>query len=136
MVSGTRFPNSLEALSDANSMALLDRQVAEVLACPAAWGGIDALEPLVLTLAMLRAKVADPDADDRAVLRDYRRFLAHRVGPGAADLKTRLGADATESQMRDILREYLDSLPAQPAQAGGVQLVDITKPHYLHKRAS
>jgi hypothetical protein len=127
---------------------LLDQRLEEILECPAGWGGVDALEPLVLTLMMLRAKTADPMADERQVLRDYRRFLAPRVGPGSADLKTRLGAEATDVKMRDILREYVECmrrdgsgraisrLPDPPPQRriGGDEVIDIARPHY--ERAS
>jgi len=130
-------------------IGLLDRKLEEILGCPTGWGGIEALEPLVLTLLMLRATIADPGADERAILRGYRRFLADRVGPGAADLRTRLGAAATEATMTEIMRDYANTqrtpapdlqaaqLPEPPIQRGiGGDAVDITRPHYVPRRAS
>jgi hypothetical protein len=128
---------------------LLDQRLERILGCPGGWGGIEALEPLVLTLLMLRASAVDPAIDERAVLRKYRRFLGERVGPGAADLMTRLGSDATEEKMIEILREYAEreqatpgdlrrsQLPEPPSerQIAGGKVIDISQPH-LPRRAS
>lgn len=139
-----------ESDEQAAFVSLLDQRLEEILRCPAGWGGVDALEPLVLTLLMLRSKVADPTVDERLVLREYRRFLASHVGAGSADLKTRLGPDASEARMSDILRAYVDCLrpsesdlaaarlpePPRQRRIGGDTVVDIARPHYQYERAS
>ena len=42
------------------------------------------------------------------LVKRYKRFLAERLGPGPADLRTRLGEDASEARMIEILREFAD----------------------------
>jgi hypothetical protein len=137
-------------MSHTDSIRLLDHKLEQILGCPSGWGGVDAIEPLVLTLLMLRASLADPPADERGVLRDYRRFLAERFGGGATDLKSRLGSDASESSMVAVLREYANRqrgkvtdlhgtpppTPPDPRPIGGDEIVDITRPHNAKRRAS
>ncbi len=52
----------------------IDAKVGEILDVPESWGGADVLEPLVLALLQLRARVeAGASADsDAQVLRRYR----------------------------------------------------------------
>jgi hypothetical protein len=112
--------SELDGIRRDDVVALLDRRLAEVLDRPAGWGGIDALEPLVLTLLMLRTQVVNPVADERAVVRTYRRFLAVEFGAGAADLRTRLGADASLARVVDVLRRFVAQATGRPLEASEV----------------
>jgi hypothetical protein len=114
--------SELDGIQRDDVVALLDRRLAEVLDCPAGWGGIDALEPLVLTLLMLRTQVVNPVADERAVVRTYRRFLAVEFGAGGADLCTRLGADASLARVVDVLRRFVAQATGRPLDAPEVLL--------------
>ncbi|MFV8751242.1 hypothetical protein ACNOYE_11925 [Nannocystaceae bacterium ST9] len=85
----------------------IDRRIDQVLKYPEGWGGVDALEPLVLMLLMLRAGVDESTSDDRTVVAEYRKSLGQRVGGGAADLRARLGEDCSIDRMVEILREHV-----------------------------
>lgn len=127
-------------------LALIDEKLDQVLEQPAGWGGVEALEPVILVLLMLRNRVADPTASEREVIQSYRKFLAERAGPGASDLRSRLGSACSLERMVEILREHVDC-----AQATGIVPTVIpevaaerpirreqpaAEPHYLHRQAS
>lgn len=92
---------------------LIDRRLDQVLKYPQGWGGVDSLEPLVLMLLMLRSSVNETTPSDRAVVAEYRKFLAERVSGGAADLRARLGEDCSEARMVEILREHVERVRQQ-----------------------
>ncbi len=93
-----------------DALALIDEQLGLVLGYPLGWGGMDALEPVVLALLMVRARVADPTVSDRVLHRSYRKFLAEQVGGGAAGLRDRLGSNCSVERMVEVLREYVNSV--------------------------
>lgn len=105
-------------------LALIDERLDQVLAQPRSWGGTDALEPLVLMLSMLRARVADPTSTDQEVIRAYLGLLARRVGKGAGDLKSRLGPQCSIDSMVAVLSEQADCI----RQRGIVGLAPPTVP--------
>lgn len=132
-------------------VGLIDRRLEQVLKYPQGWGGVDTLEPLVLMLLMLRSSIDDVTPKDRIVVDEYRKFLAERVGGGAADLRARLGEDCSEARMVEVLREHVERIrqqtsvepPTSPfpespdrSLAGADNPVDIARPHYEHQRAS
>ena len=53
-------------------VAWLDEKLREVLSAPGTWGGVEALEPLVLMLLMLRRRIHDPTAQDQELTHSYR----------------------------------------------------------------
>jgi hypothetical protein len=97
-----------DPISEARFVQLLDDKLDQIVSEPGGWGGVDALEPLVLVLLMLRSQVRLPGKSDREVVSDYRKFLAEHVGAGAGDLKSRLGADCSAERMAELLRQYID----------------------------
>ena len=127
-------------------IALIDEKLDQVLEQPEGWGGVEALEPVVLVLLMLRNRVADPAASERDVIKDYRRFLAGRTSPGASDLLTRLGSDSSIERMVEILREHVECAqatgivptvrPAVPRGRPTRPEQPAAEPHYLHRQAS
>jgi hypothetical protein len=127
-------------------LALIDEKLDQVLEQPAGWGGVEALEPVVLVLLMLRNRVADPTASEREVIKSYRKFLAERTGPGASDLRARLGSDCSIERMVEILREHVECaqaagmVPTVPPEVPGDrparQEQPAAEPHYLHRQAS
>lgn len=91
----------------------IDQRIDQVLGNPQGWGGVDALEPLVLMLLMLRAEFANPPSPRTEVLRQYRRFLAGRFEPGVGDLRERLGPRLSPEAMVAVLREHTAIVRAQ-----------------------
>lgn len=90
---------------------LLEARLESVLDNPKGWGGIEALEPLVLLLCIQRAELATPPVCQVELLQSYWAFLARRIGPGAGGLRERLGAEASAEAMISILREFSASSP-------------------------
>lgn len=91
----------------------LDEKLDFILDNPEGWGGIDALEPLVLLLLLLRADLATPRMTHAEVLKQYRGFLATRLKPGAGDIRERLGDALSLETMVNLLREHISSVRAQ-----------------------
>ena len=90
-------------------LVLVDEKLEQVLANPGGWGGTDTLEPIVLLLAMLRARALDSTVSDQAVLKTYHAFIADRFGNGNGDLRSRLGPSCSIDAMVTVLREFVDS---------------------------
>ncbi len=101
-------------LLKASTVAWVDEKLREMLAAPRAWGGTEALEPLVLVLLMARRRLQVPTACDSDLTRSYQKFLASVVGPGAARLVDRLPIQGREAKMVEILGEFVEH-----ARAGG-----------------
>lgn len=135
-----------EAMMSEEFLALIDEKLEQVLEQPSGWGGMEALEPVVLVLLMLRGRVANPTASDRAIITGYRKFLAERTGPGAADLRTRLGDDCSIERMVEVLREHVEcaqtagivpaGFPDVPRERPARPEQPAAEPHYLHRQAS
>lgn len=90
----------------------LDEKLDSILDNPEGWGGIDALEPLVLLLLLLRAELATPRVTHAEVLKQYRFFLATRLKPGVGDIRERLGDTLSLQTMVELLREHVSSARA------------------------
>ncbi|HEX5748898.1 MAG TPA: hypothetical protein VFZ09_21845 [Archangium sp.] len=88
----------------------LDEKLDSILDNPEGWGGIDALEPLVLLLLLLRAELATPRVTHAEVLKQYRVFLATRLRPGVGDIRERLGDALSLENMVALLREHVSSV--------------------------
>jgi hypothetical protein len=89
----------------------LDAKIAAVLSAPAAWGGLEALEPLVLMLCMCRQYAASENDDERTLMRRYRRHLAEHLGRSAAALVDRLPPDGDRlSKAVEVLRTFVASV--------------------------
>lgn len=134
-----------ESATSEEFLALIDDKLAQILEHPAGWGGASAVEPVVLVLLMLRNKVVDPTSSDRDVVKAYREFLAQRLAPGPGALATRLGTDASPSELAEVLREHVEC--AQAKRIVPTEPPDVPKrpdrgeqpaaePHYLHRQAS
>ena len=92
----------------------IDEAVEQVLANPQGWGGVDALEPIVLLLLILRGELMSPPVARTEVLRRYWKFVADTVAPGSADLRTRLGANLSTDSMVAVLRAHHELVRARP----------------------
>lgn len=90
--------------------ARLDEKLDQVLKNPRGWGGVDVLEPLVLMLLILRAETADPPASHAEVVQRYQQFLTERLGPGAGDVRERLGEDLSLEAVVNVLREHVETV--------------------------
>lgn len=115
----------------------IDEKLLEVLSAPGAWGGTEALEPLILVLLMARRRISRPAARDQDLVRRYRKFLARVMGPSAARLADRVPAPRREEQMVEILGDFVDQVRAEassdaPAARSSISGdgVDVSTPHY------
>lgn len=99
----------------------IDTALDEILANPHGWGGVDALEPVILLLAILRGEFSSPRVAQQEVLRHYWAFLAAKVRPGSDDLRARLGERLSTETMVAVLREYVELVrrwaPGRPPPA-------------------
>ena len=118
-------------------IAWIDEKLREVLAAPRAWGGVEALEPLILLLLMARRRVHEPTARDQELTRSYRKFLARVTGPSAARLAERVPGTGREAHMVLILGDFVDQVRAEtqseaPAARSAISSddVDVSTPHY------
>jgi len=91
----------------------IDEALDQVLANPQGWGGVDALEPAVLLLVILRGELSSPPVARSEVLRQYWASLADKVGPGSEDLRTRLGVRLSTETMVTVLRAYVGLVRSQ-----------------------
>jgi hypothetical protein len=123
-------------LVEARFIAWIDEKLREVLSAPGAWGGVEALEPLILVLLMARRRIHEPTARDQDLTRRYRRFLARVTGPGAARLADRVPSLSREQHMVQILHDFVDQARAEADEAPAARRaisddgVDVTTPHY------
>jgi hypothetical protein len=124
-------------LLGARIVAWIDDKLREVLSAPGAWGGAEALEPLILVLLMARRRVHEPTARDQDLTRSYRKFLARVTGPGAARLASRVPEQGRQAHMVDILGDFVDQVRAEtdddaPAARNALSDddVDVSLPHY------
>jgi hypothetical protein len=124
-------------LVQARFIAWIDEKLREILSSPGAWGGVEALEPLVVVLLMARRRVQEPTARDQDLMRSYRRFLARVTGPGAARLADRVPSTGREAHMVEILGDFVDQARAEtvneaPAARNAISDdgVDVSTPHY------
>jgi hypothetical protein len=115
----------------------IDEKLREVLTTPGAWGGVEALEPLVLVLLMARRRIYDPGTRDQDLVRGYRQFLARVTGPSASRLADRVPREGRERHMVEILGDFVDQAPAETANeapaarhALSSEGVDVSAPHY------
>jgi hypothetical protein len=90
----------------------LDEKLDSILDNPEGWGGVDALEPLVLLLLLLRADMTTPRMTHAEVLKQYRAFLSRRLKPGAGDIRERLGDAPSLETMAGLLRAHVSSVRA------------------------
>lgn len=118
-------------------VAWIDEKLREVLAAPGAWGGVEALEPLILVLLMARRRIHDPMGRDQDLVRGYRKFLARVTGPSAARLADRVPREERERHMVEILGDFVDQALAEtandaPAARSAISDdgVDVSTPHY------
>lgn len=121
----------------ARFVAWIDDKLREVLAAPGAWGGVEALEPLVLVLLMARRRIHDPTTRDQDLVRGYRQFLARVTGPSASRLAARVPHEGRERHMVAILGDFVDQARAEtsneaPAARHAIsdEGVDVSTPHY------
>jgi len=124
-------------LLKARLVTWVDEKLREILSAPSAWGGVEALEPLVLVLLMARRRIHDPATRDQDLIRGYRKFLARVTGPGAARLADRVPSDGRERHMIEILGDFADQARAEtaseaPAARSAISDdgVDVSTPHY------
>lgn len=83
---------------------VIDAKLDDVLENPQAWGGVRALEPLVLVLMMCR----EPD-DERGLMRAYRKYLAESLGPSSGSLVDRIPPDEDPLTVAtDVLRRFVE----------------------------
>lgn len=106
----------------------IDQRIDQVLEFPEQWGGLEVMEPMVLMLSMLRARVHDASATDRTVVDDYLRFLSTRVGAGAASLPARLGPEATVEKVGEILRAFVEESRGRTTKRAPFHFVAETSP--------
>lgn len=118
-------------------VAWIDEKLREALSAPGAWGGVEALEPLILMLLMARRRVHDPTARDQELTRSYRKFLARVTGASAARLADRVPSEGRVKHMVEILGDFVDQERAEasneaPAARPAISDddVDVSTPHY------
>lgn len=93
----------------------LDEKIELVLSAPAAWGGLEPLEPLILMLLMCRRYAALGDDDERTLMRAYRRHLAESLGRGSARLVERLPPEDCVPRAVEVLRSFAEGQRAEPS---------------------
>jgi len=91
----------------------LDEKIELVLSAPAAWGGLEPLEPLILMLLMCRQYAAFGDDDERTLMRAYRKHLAESLGRGSARLVERLPPEDRMARAVEVLRRFAEAHHAE-----------------------
>lgn len=126
-----------EDLRLARVVAWIDDKLREILTAPGAWGGVDALEPLILVLLMARLRATDARVRDQDLVRSYRKFLARVTGPSAARLAERVPEAQRQEHMARILGDFVEEVRAEslreaPAARSAIMEdgVDVSTPHY------
>ena len=124
--------------TEAEIVRWIDERLDHVLDQPRAWGDENSLEPVVLSLVMLREDFCDPMHGSARVRRAYRKHLARSgydddAEPGPAKL------EALVAMLREFVRNSVRVDRPAPAYApphparrrvlpGAAHPVDVSKP--------